>query len=226
MRTDALDQLLRRKQTIGFHDGSFAMYPLGFDRVEPETLRRQTERQDTHPFAGLLDLLIVFSDPGANDLTDMPRGVVPDQQPGCFALSRQMLAAPVEKLGGDVTYGASGDKTQPHLVTHGIIGGTSLPKDSIAGERFGIGIAFFPGFFHQMHGLFCVLPRVHTRQGKATPPHLIEEANGPLGLLTGPGDQPVASVFFPGTAGGGGWRRGGILMGWLAYQERLVAARV
>ena len=82
VRTDALSQLLGRKQSRGFNDSPLAMHPLRLNGIEPGALRRQVERQDAHAFACLFDLLIVLSDPGAHDLADMPGGIIPDQQPG------------------------------------------------------------------------------------------------------------------------------------------------
>src|SRR5581483_3537504 len=114
MRTDPLSQLLCRKQAVGFHNRTLAMYPLRLDGIEPGTFRGEPKGQDTHACARLFHLLIVVSDPGSHDLTDMPGRVVPDQQPGALALRRQLLAAPVEKLGGDIAHGTPGDKAQPH----------------------------------------------------------------------------------------------------------------
>src|SRR5438270_13180094 len=54
-----------------------------------------------------------------------------------------------------------------------------------------------------MQGMVFVLPGVQTRQGKATPPHLVLEANGPGRFGAGPGDQPVACVFFSRYCGSG-----------------------
>jgi|SRR5579859_2661611 len=89
MNTNALSQLGGGKQAIGFHNSLLGMHPPGFDRIEPGTFGGQKEWQDTHPFALLLDLTIVLSDPGLNDLAVMPGGVIPDQQPGCLALCLQ-----------------------------------------------------------------------------------------------------------------------------------------
>jgi hypothetical protein len=66
-----------------------------------------------------------------------------------------------------------------------------------------VGVSLLPGLLHQTHRMVLVLPGVHARQGKATPPHLVEIANGPVRLLTGPADQPVASVFFSRYCGSG-----------------------
>ena len=72
MGTNALGQLLGSKQALRFDDGLFPMHPLGLNGIEPGTLSGQQEGQDTHPFACLLHLLIVFSDPGAHHEAFMP----------------------------------------------------------------------------------------------------------------------------------------------------------
>ena len=130
MRTDPLRQLFGRKQPIEFNDGSLAMHPLGLDGIEPGAFRWESKGQDAHTFARLFDLLIVFSDPGSHDLADMPGSIVPDEQPGSFALSRQPFAAPVEKLGGDVAHRTPRDKAQPHLGAIRVLRGSLLPQHS------------------------------------------------------------------------------------------------
>jgi hypothetical protein len=58
-----------------------------------------------------------------------------------------------------------------------------------------VGIALLPALFDQVDGLIAVLPSGQARQGKAAPPHLIQEANGPGRLAAGPSHQAVARVF-------------------------------
>src|SRR5262249_43812953 len=55
----------------------------------------------------------------------------------------------------------------------------------------------------QAHGVAFALPGLHTRQGKTTPPDFVQEASGPIRLLTGPSDQPVSCVFFSRYCGSG-----------------------
>jgi hypothetical protein len=59
--TDPFSQLVSRKQPIRLDHIAFSVDPFGLNRVEPGALRRQQERQDTHAFARLLDLLVVLS---------------------------------------------------------------------------------------------------------------------------------------------------------------------
>lgn len=200
MRTDPLSQLARRKQASGFNNRSFAMHPLWLDGIEPGTFGWQSKGQNAHAVAALSDLLVVFPDPIAHDLTDMPGRIIPDQQPGTLALSGQTLTAPVEKGGGDITDRTAIDKAQPHLLALRIVRLTLLPQDPITGQGFGIRVALFPRLLFQMHGILFRLPGMHARESKAAPPDLILETNGPVRLLAGPGDQAVTRLFFADTA--------------------------
>ena len=51
MGTNTLGQLLSGKQPVGFHHGTLAMNPPGFNRVEPGTFGRQVARQDANALA-------------------------------------------------------------------------------------------------------------------------------------------------------------------------------
>src|SRR5579872_2211067 len=201
--TDPFSKQLGRKQAIVLSHIAFAMHPFGLNRIEPRTLRGQQEGQNPNAFARLLDLLIVLANPSTNGLTLMPGGVIPDQEPVGFALLEQSLAAPVQEWRGKRAHRSSADKTQPHLLTFGVLWGSFLPQDTIAGQCLRVRIPLLPGLFHQADRVLQVLPGVQTRQGKTTPPHLVEEADGPGRLLAGPGDQPVACVFFCRYSGSG-----------------------
>jgi hypothetical protein len=85
--TDALSQLFGSKQAIGLDDVAFAMDPFGFNRVQPGTLRRQQKGQDSYTFTRLLDLLVLFPDPGANGLALLPGGVIEDSRASGFCLA-------------------------------------------------------------------------------------------------------------------------------------------
>src|SRR6266487_1614313 len=169
---------------------------LGSMGLRKATLRRQQEGQETHASARLLNLLVVLTNPGANDLALVPGSIVPDQKPMRLALREQTLTAPVQELRGDGTHRSSTDRTQPHLLTPGLLWGSLLPQHAIAGQRFGIRVSLLEGLFDEADGMLLVLPGVHARQGKAAPPDLILEADGPGRLLARPGDQSVTSVFF------------------------------
>src|SRR5512135_1157248 len=201
--TNALGQLLGRKQAVRFDDGLFSMHPLGLNGVEPRTLCGQQAGQDTHSFACLFPLLIVLPDPRADHEAFVPGGIIPDQEPVALALRGQALTTPLQEPYRDRAHRSSGNKAQPHLVTLGLVRGALLPQHAIAGQCFGIRVSFFPGLFHQAHRVDLILPGMHTRQGKATPPHFVEEAHGPVRLPTGPSNQPVACVFFSRYCGSG-----------------------
>jgi len=84
--TDPLGQLLGGEQAVGFDHSALAMHPLGFNRIEPRTLCRLKQGQNAHTFTRGFDLLVVLADPVAHELAAMPGGVIPDEQPGAFAL--------------------------------------------------------------------------------------------------------------------------------------------
>src|SRR5690348_341794 len=65
MSTNAFSQLPGGQQAIGFHNSLLGMHPLGLDRIEPGTFGGQKEGQDAHPFALLLDLAVVLTNPGS-----------------------------------------------------------------------------------------------------------------------------------------------------------------
>src|SRR6516162_3209443 len=91
--TNTLLQLLGREQAVGLHHSALAMHPLGFDGIEPGTLLGQKQRENAHPFARQLDVLVVVTNPAPYRLAVMPGSVIPDQQPGRFALTFQFSAA-------------------------------------------------------------------------------------------------------------------------------------
>src|SRR6266516_8113088 len=194
--TDPFSQLASGKQAIEFDYVTLGMHPFGFNGIEPGTLGGQQERQNPNALACLLDLLVVLANPGANGLALVPGGIIPDQEPVGLALLEQALTAPVQELSGESAHRSSRDKAQPHLVPLRILWGPLLPQNAITGQRFGVGISLLPGLFDEADWVIQVLPSVHARQGKAAPPDLIQEADGPGRLAAGPGNQAVASVFF------------------------------
>src|SRR2546423_13627360 len=116
MGTHALSQLWSRKQTIGFNHGALAMNPLGLNWVEPGTFGGQEARQDADALALRFHLGVVLADPGAHELAHMPRGIVPNEQPGGLSLGLQLLTSPLQKLRGNVADGTPRHKTQRHLI--------------------------------------------------------------------------------------------------------------
>src|SRR5437016_13097530 len=110
VNTDTLSQLFGGQQPIVLNHIAFAVDPFRLNRVEPGALRRQEEGQDTHACGRLLDLPVVLANPGANGLTLVPGGIIPDQEPVGFTLREQTLAAPVQELRGERAHWASADK--------------------------------------------------------------------------------------------------------------------
>ena len=203
MSTNAFSQLLGRKQPIRFHNRLFGMDPFGFNGVEPGALSGQEERQDAHALARLFDLLVVLADPGANHFTDVPGGIVPDQEPVTRALGCQALTTILQELNADRTHRTSRDEAQPGLGTVGILRGSCLPQDAIAGQGPGVRVVLLPALFDQANGMLCTLPGVETGLGKATPPYFVQKADGPVGLLASISNQAVTSFFLSRYCGSG-----------------------
>ena len=60
-----------------------------------------------------------------------------------------------------------------------------------------------PDLFHQTDRLIFALPAIESGQSKPAPPHLVQKADRPAALLTTPGDQSIAGVFFTRYCGSG-----------------------
>jgi hypothetical protein len=198
--TNPLGQLRGGEQAVGFDHGPLAMDPFGFNGIEPGTLFGQKHRQDPPAFARQLDLLVMFTDPGAHPLTIMPGSILPDHQPGGLALSLKLLAAPVQKWRGNVADRTAIDKAQGHLVSKRSITRPALPQHSITGQRFRIRIGFLPLLLDKANRIIATLPGKRVGQREATPPDLVEETDRPGGnllLLRRPTQQSVTCCFFP-----------------------------
>src|SRR5215470_12239240 len=159
MSTNAFSQLFGGKQASRFHKSLLGMHP-AFSSIglRKATFSGQKERQDAHPFALLLDLTVMLSDPGLHGLAVMPGGIVPDQQKAGLALCLQPGADPLQKLRGDAAFWAPIHKTQRHLAAERRSSWTLLPKDPIPGKGFWIRIILLPDLFHQVDWLIFALP--------------------------------------------------------------------
>src|SRR5512135_1025936 len=195
--TNALSQLLGREQAIRFHDSLLCMDPLRLNRVEPRALGGQEERQDTNAFPSLLDLPVVLPNPVPHHFAEMPRSIIPNQEPVPLALGSQTLTTRLQKLNADGTHRSPGDKAHPDLRAIRIVGQALLPQDAIARQGFGVGIALLPGLLDQANRSLLTLPGMQAWSGKTTPPDFIEKTDRPIRLRTGVSDQPITSVFFP-----------------------------
>ncbi len=111
--TNPFFQLQGWQGPVGFDNSTFAMDPLGLNRVEPGALDRQRAYKNADALAGLLHAPIVGADPVVNRTTGMPTGVIPHQDPYPLALLLQLVTAPSQKLGGNRAYRTAIYKAQP-----------------------------------------------------------------------------------------------------------------
>ena len=82
--TDAALHFMSGEQTSWLDDGTLAMHPMRLNAVEPGTLHRQPAGNDAHPWFALTlsceRTAIVLLEPTTDFLTDMPRGIIPDEE--------------------------------------------------------------------------------------------------------------------------------------------------
>jgi hypothetical protein len=127
-------------------------------------------------------------EPLADFLTDMPGGIIPDEEQHALALALQLLAEPLQKGGRDVADGATIHKAESDRLTLGY-------QQALARQGFGIGILFADLQFLQACRLSRLAPTMHLRLSYAAPPHLISIPHHPA-TKAGQGDQGVAPFCF------------------------------
>src|SRR4030095_7712902 len=76
---DASGELVGRQEAVGFDNAALAVDPGGLNGVEPGALTGQVAGDDADTGASPLDPAIVVADPAADEVADVPGGVVPDQ---------------------------------------------------------------------------------------------------------------------------------------------------
>ena len=110
---------------------------MGFDAVEPGALGRQPAGDHLNAFFPLTlrlqGALILLLDPGLDVLTDMPGGVIPDQDELALPLSGNLLAEPLQKVGGHLTDGSAIHEAQSDLSAVRV-------QHAITTQGFGIGV--------------------------------------------------------------------------------------
>ena len=121
-------------------------------------------------------------------LTDMPGGIIPDEEQHALALALHLLAEPLQKSGRDVADRATIDKAKSDRLALGF-------QQAIARQGFGIRIVFADLQFLQAQRLSRFAPTMHLRLRDAAPPHLIGIPQHPATEL-GQRDQGVTPFFF------------------------------
>ena len=90
----SLSQLVSCEQSVRLDHLALTMDLLGLHRVEPRALGGQKAAYDPHSFATVFDLTVVRDDPLSDLFGDVPRSIVPDQNPNPFARRFKPFAAP------------------------------------------------------------------------------------------------------------------------------------
>src|SRR5947209_6763686 len=174
--TDATLYFLSGEQTSRFNDGPFAMHPMRLNAVEPGTLGRQPAGNDAHSrmalSLGRQHATIVLLEPPAHFLTDMPGGIVPDENQHALALALHLLAEPLQKGRRHMADRSAIDKAEPDRLAVRF-------QQAIATQGFGIGILFADLQFLQAQRLSRFTPAMHLRLSHAAPPHFISIPHHP-----------------------------------------------
>ena len=202
-RADAIRQLIGREHSIGFNHPPFAMRPFGLNGVEPGALDWQTTGQDAHAMAIVLHLAIVFSNPGAHLIANVPGSIIPDQSQDTFIHRFQLGTTPFKKLDRDIA-----DRTSIHETHQDFLVRLSVflfppQQQPITGQGFGVRVVFGFRLFNQAQWLVRVAPRRQVGLGKTAPPHFIAETLHPIWIRFAQTNQPIPSVFFRSYPGSG-----------------------
>jgi hypothetical protein len=163
------------EQSISLDDILFAMHPFRLNRIEPWAFGWQQARENADAPPTVLDLLVVRTKPGTDQLAAVPGGVVPDEHENPLAHLCELLAAPVQELRGHRAHWSVLDKAEPHLLSSR--GGGDV--EAITGQGFGIGIIRGDRLFDQPQRLIGRTPGMQVGLAESTPPGFIEKPNGP-----------------------------------------------
>jgi hypothetical protein len=136
----------------------------------------------------MFGVAIVGFDPLLHRLADVPRGMVPDEQEGTFALDRNVCGEPREQGAGDHAEGSSLHKAPQHVVG-------CRYRESISGKGVAFWVLGRDRLFHQADGLI-IAPGMHVRLGCTAPPYFICAAPREVRMVHGHLDQAVPAVLF------------------------------
>ena len=110
---------------------------MGLDPVEPGTFGWQPAGDQLKALFPLAlrckRSLIMVLDPSSHVQASMPGGVIPDQHERALAYSFELLAEPLQKVGGHLTHRSAIDEAQADFFAVCI-------QHPIAAQRFGIGV--------------------------------------------------------------------------------------
>src|ERR671918_1645864 len=158
----------------------------GSIRFNHGLLTGKSADQDSYS-AFTLGLPVMGANPGANFLTEVPTGIVPDQQRR-LARGRELLADPQQEGGRDMADGATIDESDRRLLDVG-------SQDPVTGDGLRLGVLFgedhLPKSQRRVAG-----PRVQIGLRQPRPPDLVGEAKHPVRMGLCQAHQPIALLFF------------------------------
>src|SRR5450759_1047375 len=203
MGTDSISQLLGSEKPGGLHHLALAVGPPRLDWIQPGALDRQVTRDDPNPFAFLLHLAVVASNPAAHFLADMPRSVVPRHQERLLAKPGQPIYGPFQEPYRHRADRPTVDESQPDHLFDRPVGVYQSDQEAIGREGFRVGIVFGDRLLDQAQRLLRLGPGGEGRLGHSAPPGLVLEAQHPFWMHRRQSLQSVASTFFRAYSGSG-----------------------
>jgi len=129
------------------------MEPARLNRVEPGALDRQEAGQNANASTSGLCPLIVSTNPGAHLRGEVPRGVIPDQEPEALAEAFELGGTVLKKRGGNSAHRAPRDEAEPDLLWQGGQVGRTGKQETITGQCLGIRVIFGEGLFDQAYAV-------------------------------------------------------------------------
>src|SRR5215208_175755 len=160
---DPVSEFVGAQRTLRLYHLTFAMDPLGLYGVKPRALLGQKAAYDPHSISTLFDLEVMFSEPPPELFRDVPAGVVPDENHNLLSNRFELLTTPPEKLSRYRANGPTIHETQPRLIE-------LRQVESVAGDRFRIGIVFSDRFLKEAQRLSHFGPAA-LKVGKASRLH-------------------------------------------------------
>src|SRR5215207_886103 len=195
--TDSVGEFVGAQQTVGLYNLALAVDPLGLDGVQPRALLWQQAAYDSHSFAALSDLAVMFTEPPPDLFGDVPAGVVPDEKQDLLASRFELFATPMKELCRYGTHGPPVHEPQPRIVEFRQV-------EPVTGDGFRLGIILGDRLLDEAHRLAFLGPATQGRQGLSAPPALILKTHRPgLGVGLGYAHQSVAPPFFLSYKGSG-----------------------
>ena len=184
-------KLVSSQKTVGLYHFPLAVYPFGFDGIEPRALLRKKAAYDPHSTPTLLDAAVVRTEPASEFTGDMPGSVV--QMSSQTFLPRAWSFWAHQERNCVVMELTGLPSTNLNHVSPS--SGGWIPSSR---RELGLGIIVSDRPLDEAKRLALLGPAAQGGQSQPAPPALVQETHSPGGLGTGRSHfhQSVAPSFF------------------------------